>query len=78
MENLDKKLTLPKIRGDSPAENTQKPSNNFSPKCLPKPKSSRFLKKSSFWVSLVRGLDYMLGLYCTPTRLKQSVHIPRA
>ena len=54
MENLDKELTLPKIRGDSPAENTQKPSNNFSPKSLPKPKSSRFLKKA-LWVSVVHG-----------------------
>ena len=30
---------------DSPAENTPNASKNFSPKCLPKPKSSRFLKK---------------------------------
>jgi len=27
----------------------------FGPKCLPKPKSSKFLKKSSVWVSVVRA-----------------------
>ena len=31
---------------DSPAENTPNASKNFSPKCLPKPKSSGFLKKA--------------------------------
>ena len=31
---------------DSPAKNTQNVSKKFSPKCLPKPKSSRSLKKS--------------------------------
>ena len=40
MENMDKELTVPKW-----AENTPNASKNFSPKCLPKPKSSRFLKK---------------------------------
>ena len=34
-----------KMSADSPAENTPNASKNFSPKCLPKPKSSRFLKK---------------------------------
>jgi len=31
---------------DSPAENTQNVSKNFSPECLPKAKRSRSLKKS--------------------------------
>ena len=39
---------------DSLAENTPNASKSFSPKCLPQPKSSRFLKKSSLWVSVVR------------------------
>ena len=33
---------------DSPAENTPNASKNFSPKCLPKPKSWRFSKKKLF------------------------------
>ena len=55
MENMDNELTLPKCVLISPAENTLNPSKHFSPKCLPKPKSLRFLKKSSLWVSVVRG-----------------------
>ena len=35
------------------AENTPNASKNFSPICLPKPKSFKFLKKSSLWVSVV-------------------------
>jgi hypothetical protein len=38
------------------AENTPNASKHFSPICLPKPKSLKFLKKSSLWVSLVRAL----------------------
>ena len=52
MKNMDKE---PKWVADSPAENTPNASKNFSPKCLPKPKSLRFLKKSSLWVSVVRA-----------------------
>jgi hypothetical protein len=55
MENMDKELTLPKIGADNLTENTPNASKNFSPKCLPKPESSRFLKKSFLWVSVVRG-----------------------
>ena len=39
---------------DGLAENAPNDSNNFSPEYLPKPKSSRFLKKA-LWVSVVRG-----------------------
>ena len=40
----------------SPAENTPNASKHFSPKCLPKPKSWKFLKKAlSLWVTIVRG-----------------------
>ena len=57
MENMDKELTVPKwvliVRPKIP----QMP-KKFQPKCLPKPKSSRFLKKSSLWVSVVRALLY--------------------
>ena len=35
-----------KMGADSLAENIPNASKNFSPKCLPKPKSSRFLKKA--------------------------------
>ena len=35
-----------KVGADSPAKNTPNALKNFSPKCLPKPKSSRFLKKA--------------------------------
>ena len=42
---------------DSPAENTLNASKNFSPKCLPKPKSSKFLKKNSLWVSVVSAVS---------------------
>ena len=45
MENMDKKLRVPIwlliVRPKIPPN----ASKNFSPKCLPKPKSSRFLKK---------------------------------
>ena len=34
--------------------NTPNASKTFSPKFLPKPKSSRFFEKSSLWVSIVR------------------------
>ena len=55
MENMDKELTVPKwiVR----PKNTPNASKNFSPKCLPKSKNSRFLKKSSLWVSVVLGTN---------------------
>ena len=37
---------------DNLSENTRNASKYFSQKCLPKPKSFGFLKKSSLWVSL--------------------------
>ena len=45
-----------KMDADSLAQITPNASKNFSPKCLPKPKSLRFLKKSSLWVSVVRAV----------------------
>ena len=44
-----------KMSADSPAENTPNALKDFSPKCLPKPKSSR-LKKA---LSVVPGLYYL-------------------
>ena len=44
-----------KMGADSPAENTPNASKKFNPKCLPKPKSLRFLKKKSVLVSVVRA-----------------------
>ena len=52
---------------DSPAQNTPNASQNFRPKCLPKPKSSRFLKKSSLWVSVVRETHNTLYFLPAPT-----------
>ena len=46
-----------KMGADGLAENAPNDSNNFSPEYLPKPKSSRFLKKA-LWVSVVRGIRY--------------------
>ena len=43
---------------DSLAKNTPNAPKNFSPICLPKPKSFEFLKKSSLWMSIVRGCAY--------------------
>ena len=43
-----------KMGADSPAEKIPNASKNFSPKYLSKPKCSKFLKKSSLWVSVVR------------------------
>ena len=48
---------------DKSAENTPNAPNIFGPICLPKPKSLRFSKKSSLWVSLVRGSDYLSNKY---------------
>ena len=62
MENMDKEFTVPKW-----ANNTPNASKHFSPKYLPKPKSSRFLKKSSLWVSLVRcaaAAHHMKAVFC--------------
>ena len=49
MENMDKELKVCTIvvGADTPAENASK---HFSPKCLPKPKKSRFLKKKLYLV----------------------------
>ena len=63
---------------DNPAENTSNASKYFSPKCLPKPKSLRFLKKSSLWVSVVRDseqaillstLQYQMQFYFFPVSI---------
>ena len=45
MEKYEQETHSTKMGADSPVENTSNVSKNFSPKCLPKPKSSRFLKK---------------------------------
>ena len=50
---------------DSLAENTLNASKHFSLKCLLKPKSSRFLKKSSLWVSVVRDQIHKAMIVCT-------------
>ena len=42
-----------KMGADSPAKNIPNASKHFRPKCLPTPKSLRFLKKGSLWVSVV-------------------------
>ena len=36
-----------KMDAGSPTDNTKNALKNFSPKCLPKPNSSRFLKKKT-------------------------------
>ena len=46
---------------DRLAENIPIASKNFSPICLPKANSLGFLKKSSFWVSVVHGACYANG-----------------
>ena len=50
MENMDKRN--PQYQN----ENTPNASKIFAPKCLPKLKSLRFMKKGFIWVSVVRGL----------------------
>ena len=60
MENMDKELTVLKWVLIVQPQNTPNASKNFSPKCLPKPKSSNFLKESSLWVSVVRGFMYFI------------------
>ena len=59
MENIGKGTHSTKMGADSLAENTPNASKHFSPKCLPKPKSSQFLKKGSLWVSVVRGVNHL-------------------
>ena len=56
MENMDhgQGTHSTEMGAYSPAENTPNASKHFSPKCLPKPKSLGFSKKSSLWVSIVR------------------------
>ena len=44
-----------KVSADKSAENTPNAPKIFRPICLPKPKSLRFSKKSSLWVSVFRG-----------------------
>ena len=53
MEIMDKEFTVPKW-----AENNPNALKIFGPICLPKPKNFEFLKKSSLWVSVVRGGKY--------------------
>ena len=54
------------ISANSLAENTPNTSNNFSPICLPVPESFEFLKKSSLWMSVVRGHEHQVSrLYRT-------------
>ena len=55
---MDKELTVPKWGSDSLAENTPNASKHFSPKCLLKPESFGFLKRSSLWVSVVHALKH--------------------
>ena len=57
MKNMDKGLTVPKwvlINGPKLPANAPK---SFGPICLPKPKSLGFSKKSSLWLSVVRGFS---------------------
>ena len=50
---------------DSPAKNTPNASKHFSSKCLPKPKSLRFLKKTILWESVVCAFShFFLDLIC--------------
>ena len=59
MENMGQGTHSTEMDADSPtspAEKAPNASKKFSPKCLPKPKISRFLKKNSLWVSVVRGV----------------------
>ena len=53
-----------KMGADSLAENTPNALKNFSAKCLPKPKSLGFKKKSSLWVSVVRVCKQELLILC--------------
>ena len=53
---------------DSLAENTPNVAKNFSPKCLPKPKSFGFLKKSSLRAQI--GYSLLTKIYPTYTTLK--------
>ena len=46
-----------KMGADIPAENIPNPSKDFSPKCLPKPKSSKILKKQDRRYSDPRALN---------------------
>ena len=54
MENMAKDLSVPKWVLIVQPKIPHMPQKNFSPKCLRKPKSSRFLKKSSLWMSVLR------------------------
>ena len=63
MENMDKELTLPKWV----LINIPHASKYFSPKCLPKPKSFKFLKKNSLWASVVRvHVHCIIIKHCRP------------
>jgi hypothetical protein len=42
-----------KMVADNPAENTPNASKRISPKCPPKPISSKFLKKSYLWAKFI-------------------------
>ena len=50
---------------NSLAENTPNASKKSSLICLPKPKSFECLKKSFFWVSVVRGLSPQILVFFT-------------
>ena len=49
------KVTTKWCQADNKVMPSWQQSRNFSPICLPKPKSFEFLKKSSLWMSVVRG-----------------------
>ena len=58
MENMDKRLTLPKWVLINRPKILQMPPKMFGPICPPKPKSLRFSKKSSPRVSVVHGITH--------------------
>ena len=49
-----------KMGADKSAENTPNAPKFICPNCLPKPKSLGVSKKSSLWVSVVRGLAFCI------------------
>ena len=57
---------------DSFVENTVNASKMFSPKCLSLPKTFEFLKKSSLWVSVVRGFSQNCQDFC-PTHYRVEI-----
>ena len=57
---------------NSLAENTQNAPQNFSPICLPKPKSFKFLKKSSVWVSIVHFTIYHSAVLSAVSKMNMN------